>query len=59
MQERKKDIFDKIMHLRGIRMLEPFYIRHKEVLLYLFFGGLAFFLNIFFVYSDRQGFRYK
>ena len=42
----KKDIFDKLMHLPVLNIFEPFYIKHKEVLLYLFFGGLAFFLNI-------------
>lgn len=41
MNERKKDIFDKIMALPGLRILEPFYIRNKEVLLYLLFGGLT------------------
>ena len=42
----KEDIFDRIMHLPVLNILEPFYKKHKEVLLYLFFGGLAFFLNI-------------
>ena len=41
-----KDIFDKLMHLPVLNLFEPLYIRYKEVLLYLFFGGLAFFLNI-------------
>lgn len=45
--QKKKDIFDKIIHLPGGRIFEPFYIRNKEVLMYLFFGGLAFFLNFF------------
>lgn len=45
-EKRKEDIFDRIMHLPGLRILEPFYIRHKEVLLYLLFGGLSFVLNI-------------
>lgn len=54
MQEKKKDIFDKLMHLPVFRILEPFYMKHKEVLMYLFFGGLAFFLNLFlFVGIDR------
>lgn len=44
--EKKPDIFDRIMHLPGLRILEPFYKMHKEVLMYLFFGGIAFFLNI-------------
>ena len=42
----KEDIFDKIMHLPGLCIFEPFYKKHKEVLMYLLFGGLAFFLNI-------------
>ncbi|MBP1545235.1 MAG: GtrA family protein [Oscillospiraceae bacterium] len=46
MTEKKKDIFDRIMSLPILNILEPFYTRHKEVLLYLFFGGLAFFLNL-------------
>jgi len=45
--EDKKDIFDKLMHLPVLRIFEPFYIKHKEVLMYLLFGGLAFFLNLF------------
>lgn len=46
-ESEKRDIFDKVMHFPGVRIFEPFYIKHKEVLLYLFFGGLAFFLNVF------------
>ena len=42
----KKDIFDKIMSLPGLRILEPFYKKNKEVLLYLFFGGLSFIVSI-------------
>ena len=42
----KKDIFDKIMLLPGLRILNPFYRKNKEVLLYLFFGGLAMFVSI-------------
>lgn len=47
MEERKPDIFDRLMHLPGLRIFEPFYKKHKEVLMYLLFGGLAFFLNLF------------
>lgn len=46
MTEQKKDIFDRIMELPGLRVLQPFYQKQKEALLYLFFGGLAFVLNI-------------
>lgn len=42
----KEDIFDKIMKLPGLRMLEPFYKKYKEILLYLFFGGLTFVVSI-------------
>ena len=44
---KKKDIFDRIMSLPVLNIFEPFYKKHKEGLLYLFFGGLAFFLSIF------------
>ncbi len=43
----KKDIFDKIMGLPVLRIFEPFYKKHKEVLLYLFFGGLSFCVSMF------------
>ena len=42
----EKEIFDSIMMLPMLRLLNPFYVRHKEVLLYLLFGGLSFFINI-------------
>ena len=41
-----EDIFDRIMGLPGLRIFKPLYQKHKEVLLYLFFGGLAVFLNL-------------
>ncbi len=47
MQETKEDIFDKIMKLPVLRIFAPFYVKHKEGLLYLFFGGLAFLLSLF------------
>lgn len=40
------DIFDRIMAWRLLRPLQPFYQKYKEILLYLFFGGLTFFLSI-------------
>ena len=46
MTEEKKDIFDKIMDARIFGFFRPFYIKHKEVLLYLFFGGLTFIVSI-------------
>lgn len=44
--EKKEDIFDKIMKLPVLRVLNPFYQKYKEVLLYLFFGGCAFIISI-------------
>ncbi|MBE5822959.1 MAG: GtrA family protein [Butyrivibrio sp.] len=44
---KKKDIFDKIMSLPVLNIFEPFYTKHKEGLMYLFFGGLTFFLSLF------------
>lgn len=43
----KKDIFDRMMSLPVLNIFEPFYKKHKEGLLYLFFGGMTFFLSIF------------
>ena len=37
----RPDIFDRIMRLPLLRRLEPFYKKHKEGLLYLFFGGVT------------------
>ena len=37
-----KDIFDRIMELGILKPLYPIYHQHKEILLYLFFGGLTF-----------------
>ena len=42
----EKDLFDRMMSLPGLIILEPFYKRHKEVLLYLFFGGLTFVVSM-------------
>lgn len=44
--DKKKDIFDKLMTLPILNIFEPFYKKHKELLLYLFFGGLAFIVSI-------------
>ncbi|MBP3272479.1 MAG: GtrA family protein [Ruminococcus sp.] len=42
MEDNKKpDIFDRIMSVGLLKKLEPFYKAHKEVLLYLFFGVLT------------------
>lgn len=37
----KRDVFDRLMSWRLLRPLYPLYARHKEVLLYLLFGGLT------------------
>lgn len=44
MQE--KDIFDRIMELPVLRIVNSFYKKNKEILLYLFFGGLTFLVSI-------------
>ena len=53
--ERKNEIFvDRIFYHRPFTALQPMYLRHREAYLYLFFGGLAFFLNVFlFLAIDR------
>ena len=57
--EVKKDIFDRIMHHRLFQRWEPLYLKYKEPLLYLFFGGLSFLVSIgsfsFFVYFLHTG----
>lgn len=42
----KKDIFDRIMELPGIRVFQPIYKKYKEILLYIFFGGLTTVISI-------------
>lgn len=53
----REDIFDRIMGLPGLRILKPWYKKHKEVLLYLFFGGLVVLLNLalFWLFTARFG----
>ncbi len=46
MTENRVDIFDKIMRLPLLRIFEPFYKKHKEILLYLFFGGVVTVVSI-------------
>lgn len=41
-----RDIFDRIMEWPVLRIFRPFYQKHKEGLLYLFFGGLTVLLAI-------------
>lgn len=42
----KRDIFDKLMALALFRSIQPFYMKYKSVLLYLFFGGLTTLVSI-------------
>ena len=46
-EKKRPDIFDRIMHLPLLRILEPFYKKHKEGLLYLFFGGVTTLVSFF------------
>ena len=41
-----RDIFDRIMELPGLRRFYKPYARHKELLLYVFFGGCATVVSI-------------
>ena len=42
----EKDIFDRIMSWKLLKPLWPFWEKHREVLLYLFFGGLTTLISI-------------
>lgn len=44
--KKEQDVFDRIMSLKCFRFANPFYYKYKEILLYLFFGGLAFVVSI-------------
>lgn len=46
MPEKKKDIFDKIMSWKILKWANPFYVKYKEMLLYLLFGGLTTIVSI-------------
>ena len=52
--EKRPDLFDRLMRLPLLRLLEPFYRRHKEGLLYLFFGGVTTLVS-FFVFWLLEG----
>ncbi len=43
--DEKNDIFERIMSLRLLAPLRPLWRKYREPLLYLFFGGLTFFLS--------------
>ena len=53
----KQDAFDRIMAWRLLKSLLPFYKRYKGPLLYLFFGGITFFLSmtLFWLLSQPLG----
>lgn len=53
------DIFDRLFQLPILRMLEPFYKRNKEVLLYLFFGGLTFVISVASYAMFTEGLRWN
>lgn len=44
--KKDKDIFDRIMEWKILSIFNPFYKKYKEVLLYLFFGGLTTVISI-------------
>lgn len=46
MMYQKKDIFDRIMDWKIFDFIRPFYVKNKEMLLYLFFGGLSFIVSV-------------
>lgn len=46
-EEKRPDLFDRIMRLPLLCRLEPFYKKHKEGLLYLFFGGVTTLVSFF------------
>lgn len=55
--EKRPDIFDRLMHLPLLRLLEPFYKAHKEGLLYLFFGGVTTLVSfaVFWLFESLLG----
>ena len=44
--ENKPDIFDRIMSLKIFSFFNPFYVKYKKVLLYIFFGGASTIINV-------------
>ena len=55
--EKRPDLFDRLMHLPLLRLLEPFYKKHKEGLLYLFFGGVTTLVSfaVFWLFESPLG----
>ena len=46
MKKKERDVFDRIMEVKLFSAFQPLYKKYKEILLYLFFGGLSFFVSI-------------
>lgn len=44
--DNNKDIFDRLMEISALRRFQPIYKKNREIILYLLFGGLTFFLAI-------------
>ncbi|MBR6518369.1 MAG: GtrA family protein, partial [Oscillospiraceae bacterium] len=44
--EEKKDVFDRLFSIKPFCIIQPFYRKYKEQLLYLFFGGCTFFIAL-------------
>jgi len=44
--EKENDILGQMLKLPVLRVFAPFYWKHKEILLYLFFGGLTFIISV-------------
>lgn len=47
MEQKKDDLFDRLFALPLLRPLQPWWQKHREVLLYLLFGGLTTLISIF------------
>lgn len=43
---RREYLFDRLIRLPGFQRVQTFCAAHKEILLYLLFGGLSFFVSI-------------
>ena len=50
------DVFDRLFACRILKPLQPFWQRHREVLLYLFFGGLTTVISIGSFWLCESGF---
>ena len=57
MEADKKDVFDRLMSLPGLGIFNSYYIKHKLLLLYVFFGGCTTLISIgtFVLFSSFWG----